>query len=59
LYRNTKDSKQPNNLEKEKQQKESCSLTSNYTTKLQKSKQYGTGTKTDTEINGRRWKVQK
>ena len=37
------------NLEKEEQR---CSLFSNYTTKLQLSKLYGTGPKTDTEING-------
>jgi len=39
------------NLEKEKQLEESGSLTSNYTTKLQKSREYGTGTKTDIYIN--------
>ena len=33
------------NLEKEKQLEDSGSLTSDYTTKLQTSKQYGTGTK--------------
>ena len=33
------------NLEKEKQLEESSSLTSDYTTKLQSSKHYGTGTK--------------
>jgi len=31
---------------------ESHFLTSDYTTKLQSSKQYGTGTKTDTQITG-------
>ena len=36
-----------NNPEKEKQLEESRSLTSDYTTKLQSSKQYDTGTKTD------------
>ena len=36
------------NLEKKKRElKESSSLTSNYTTKLQSSRQYGTGTKTE------------
>ena len=40
------------NLEKEKQLEESGSLTSDYTTKLQKSRQYGTGTKTEIQING-------
>ena len=33
------------NLEKEKQLEESASLTSDYITKLQSSRQYGTGTK--------------
>ena len=32
----------------EKELEKSCSLTSDYTLKLQQSKQYGTGTKTDT-----------
>ena len=41
-----------NNLEKEKQLEESYSLTSDYTTKLQSSKQYGTGTETGTQISG-------
>ena len=36
----------------EKELEKSCSLTSDYTLKLQQSKQYGTGTKTDTQING-------
>ena len=31
---------------------ESGSLTSDYTTKLQSSKQYGTSTKTEIDING-------
>ena len=38
----------PSNLEKEKRnQEESSSQTSDYTTKLQSSRQYGTGTKTE------------
>ena len=48
LCRNTKDpkkSKQP--WEKSSKLEISCALVSNYTTKLQKSKQYGSGTKTD------------
>ena len=36
-----------NNPEKEKQLEESGSLTSDYTTKLQSSKLYSTGTETD------------
>ena len=38
---------------------ESGSLTSDYTTKSQSSKQYGTGTKTEIQINGIRQKAQK
>ena len=34
-------------------------LTSKYTTKLQESKQYGTGTKTDTWANGTEQRAQK
>ena len=34
-------------------------LISNYTTKLQSSKQYGTGTKTDTQINKTEQRAQK
>ena len=36
-----------------------CALGSDYTTKLQQSKQYGTGTKTDTQINGTEQRAQK
>ena len=42
------------NLEKEKQSWESTFLTSDYTTKLQSSRQYDTGTKTEIQINGTR-----
>ena len=38
---------------------ESGSLTSGYTTKIQSSKQYGTGTKVDIQINGTGWKTPK
>ena len=41
-----------NNLEKEEQEEVSCSLISSYTIKLQYSKQYGTGAKTEKQING-------
>ena len=43
-----------NNLAKKKKMElqESGSLTSDYTTKLQSPKQYGTGTKTEIWING-------
>ena len=37
---------------------ESTLLTSDYTTKLQSLRQYGTGTNTDTQINGARQKAQ-
>jgi len=46
------------NLEKEKEKlEESGFLISDYTTKLQSSKQYGLGTKTKIEINRRRQKI--
>ena len=38
---------------------ESGSLTSDDTTKLQSSNEYGTGTKTEIQINGIRYKAQK
>ena len=38
---------------------ESTFLTSDYTTKLQSLRQYGTGTKTETQTNGTRQKAQK
>ena len=38
---------------------ESSFLTSDYTTKLQSSRQYGTGTKTEIQTNGTRQKAQK
>ena len=39
--------KSQSNLEKEEELEESTYLTSDYTTKLQSSRQYGTGTKTE------------
>ena len=36
---------------------ESTFLTSDYTTKLQSSRRYGTGTKTEIQINGTKWKA--
>ena len=57
LYRNTKDPKQPNKFWKRKTYlEESGSVTSDYTTKIQFSKQYGTCTKTEIQINGTGWK---
>ena len=48
LYGNTKDPKQPKQSSERKiELEESGSLTSHYTTKLQSSKPYGTGTKTE------------
>ena len=38
---------------------ESTFLTSDYTTKLQLSRQYGTGTKTEIKTNGTRYKALK
>ena len=38
---------------------ESTCLTSDYTTKPQSSRQYGTGTKTEILINGTRWRAQR
>ena len=38
---------------------ESTCLTSGYTTKLQSSRQYGTGTKTEIQINGTNQKAQR
>ena len=47
-----KTSKSQSNLEKRMELEESTCLTSDYTTKLQSSRQYGTGTKTEIQING-------
>ena len=48
-YRNTKDPEQPKQSRKERRElEESCSLTLDYTSRLQYSEHYGTGTKTDT-----------
>ena len=49
--------KQPR--ERKTELEESDSLTSDYTTKLQSSKQYGPGTKTEIEINATERKAQK
>ena len=47
------------NLEKEEELEESTCLTSDYTTKLQSSGQYGTGTKTEIQISGTKQKAQR
>ena len=50
MYGYTKDPEEPKqSWGKKKELEESEPLTSDYTTKLQESKQYGTGTKTDTD----------
>ena len=52
---NTKDTKKPKqSCERRLELEESTVLTSDYTTKLQPSRQYGTGTKTETQTNGTR-----
>ena len=38
---------------------ESTCLTSGYTTKLQSSRQHGTGTKMEIQMNGTKWKAQR
>ena len=45
------------NLEKEGWKWKNHSLTSDYTTKLQSSRQYDTGTKTEIQTNETRWKT--
>ena len=54
-----KTSNSQSSLEKEKWNWTPFFLTSDYTTKLQSSRQYGTGTKTEIQTNGTRQKVQK
>ena len=55
-----KDPEQPKkSIERRMELKELTFLTSGYTTKLQSSKQYGTGTKTEIQTNGTRQKAQK
>ena len=46
-------------LEKEEWMEESICLISDYTTKLQSSRQYGTGKKTGIQINGIKYKAQR
>ena len=52
-------SSQSNTERRKTELEESGSLTSGNTTKLQSSKQYGTGTKVDIQINGTGWKTPK
>ena len=60
LYGNPEDPKQPKlSWERKAELEESGFLTSDYTTKLQSSKQYGTSAKIDIKINGTEQKAQK
>ena len=59
-YGNTNDPEQPKQSgERRMELEESTFLTSDYTTKLQISRQYGTGTETEIQTNGTRWKYRK
>ena len=53
-----KTSNSQSNLEKEEMEESTC-LTSGSTTKTQSSRQYGTGTKTEIQINGTKQKAQR
>ena len=60
LYGNMKDPKQPKqSWERRMELEESTFLTSDYTKKLQSSRQYGSGKKTEIQTNGTRQKAQK
>ena len=54
-----KTSNSQSNLKKRMELEESTCLTSGYTTKQQSLRQYGTGTKTETQINGTKQKAQR
>ena len=58
-YGNTKDPEQPKKAIERTELEESTFLTSGYTTKLQSSIQYGTGTKTEIQLNGTKQRAQK
>ena len=59
-FGNTEDPKQPKQYwERRMELEQSTFLTSDYTTKLQLSRQYGTGTKTEIQANGTRQKAKK
>ena len=54
-YGNRKDPEQPKQSQERRMElEESAFLASDYTTKLQSSRQYGTGTKTEIQTNGTR-----
>ena len=60
LYGNTKNLEQPKqSRERRMELEESTYLTSGSTTKPQLSRQYGTGTKTEIQINGTKQKAQR
>ena len=56
-HKNLKQPKQ--SWERRMELEESTCLISDYTTKLQSSRQYGTGTKTEIHISGTKWKAQR
>ena len=59
-YGSTKDPEQPKqSLERRLESEESTFLTSDYSTKIQPSRQYCTGTKTELQTNGTRQRTQK
>ena len=59
-YGNTKDTEQPEqSCERRLELEESTFLTSNYTTKLQSSRQYSTGTKREIYTNGTKERAQR
>ena len=59
-YKKKKNSNSQSNLEKRRTKlEESTCLTSEYATKLQSLRQYGTGTKTEIQINGTKQKAQR
>ena len=59
MYMAKKNSNSQSNLEKKMELEESTCLTSGYTTKPQSSRQYGTGTKIEIQINGTEQKAQR
>ena len=60
LYGNTENLKQPNqSLERRMELEEATYQTSDYTTKLQSLREYGTGTETEIQINGTKQKAQR
>ena len=58
IQKNLKQPKQSSERRRMELEESTC-LTSDYTTKLQSSRQYGTGTKTEIQINGTKQKAQR